>query len=134
MVVRCKDCRYFDTDTLPKESYHDGICRNYDKGIKGWFPKKDDFCSGGERRKDNMNGHRLFCEEVKILTKIASDRFLTEYRQIPTTVIVPAGTIGLLKMECSENMTYPDEETVRFCGLLFIESPRIKDFEEIEVY
>lgn len=133
-VVRCKDCRHFAPDAAADDSYYDGICRS-PKTRLGWYQKKEDFCSAGERKKDKREN--LWCTDwsaVATIARVKAAQFRESNSAYPTIVIVPCGSISEMREECSEYMTCSDAEPVRFCGLRVIESLRIKNYAEIEVY
>ena len=60
-VVRCKDCKYWDA--VKSQKYKDtGICTPPRKDLGGYCVRRgatncNDFCSQGERRKDNAEVH-----------------------------------------------------------------------------
>lgn len=60
-VVRCKDCKYWDA--VKNQKYKDtGICAPPRKDLGGYCVRRgatncNDFCSQGERRKDNAEVH-----------------------------------------------------------------------------
>lgn len=61
-LVRCKDCRYWDRETIRQNSndagwWNEAVCLNFEKREKGWddFDRYTDaewFCADGERRDD----------------------------------------------------------------------------------
>ena len=61
-VVRCRDCKYWG-DEAGVAVRTDGVrfarCKVHNLCVSrkkiGWCPTEDDFCSQGERRKDNEN-------------------------------------------------------------------------------
>ena len=61
-LVRCKDCRYWDRETIRQNGndagwWNEAICLNFEKREKGWddFDRYTDaewFCADGEAREE----------------------------------------------------------------------------------
>lgn len=54
-VVRCKDCKYYKTKPLTGEK----LCIKHKESMERmWRSKPDDYCSCGERKKNNENTNK----------------------------------------------------------------------------
>lgn len=53
-VVRCRDCKKWDTDNITG-SYPDGVrcyCARLSGGLRNWHTAPDDYCCFGERKEN----------------------------------------------------------------------------------